>query len=253
MAGRVIHIGVLTPHAAAGPEAEFAAMAPGRLVTAVVRVSTETAAASVTSGPPTPVVARVLTAPPVLDDAAGRLAAGSIDVIGYASTSSAYAIGFDDEVAMVSRLSRRTGIPVAATCASAVGAVRALEVERIALVSPPWFDDEVNRLGAAYFRSQGVHVVSSASADLPRDPRRIQTAAVIEWTSRHAPDEAEAVWIGGNGFRAAGAIEALEDTIGRPVLTANQVLLWALLAHAGATFEVSGYGQLFTRKPRPAI
>jgi maleate isomerase len=94
-----------------------------------------------------------------------------------------------------------------------------------------------------------VHVVSSVSADLPRDPRRIQTAAVIEWTSRHAPDDAEAVWIGGNGFRAAGAVEALEDTIGRPVLTANQVLLWALLAHADATFEVSGYGQLFTRKP----
>jgi maleate isomerase len=126
-----------------------------------------------------------------------------------------------------------------------------LEVERIALVSPPWFDDEVNQLGAAYFRSRGVHVVSSVSANLPRDPRQIQTAAVIEWTSRHAPDDAEAVWIGGNGFRAAGAIEALEDTLGRPVLTANQVLLWALLAHAGATFEVSGFGQLFTRKPPP--
>jgi maleate isomerase len=85
---------------------------------------------------------------------------------------------------MVSRLSLRTGIPVAATCASAVVAVRVLGVERIAVVSPPWFDDEVNRLGAAHFRSQDVQVVSAVSADLPQDPRRIQTAAVIEWTSR---------------------------------------------------------------------
>jgi maleate isomerase len=251
MGDRVIHIGVLTPHAAAGPEAEFSTMAPGRLVTRVARVSTEVSAVSLTTGPATPVAARELTAPPLLDDAAERLAAGSIDVIGYASTSTAYAIGFDDEAAMVRRLSRRACRPVAATCASAVLALRVLDVERIALVNPPWFDDEINELGAAYFRSQGLHVVSSGSADLPQDPHRIETAAVIDWTSRHVTNDAEAVYIGGNGFRAAAAIETLEDRIGRPVLTSNQVLLWTLLAHAGATFQVSGYGQLFTRKPKP--
>jgi maleate isomerase len=82
----------------------------------------------------------------------------------------------------------------------------------------------------------------------PRDDRRIEAKAVYEWTSRHLSDEAEAVVIGGNGFRAAGATVALEGAIGRPVLSANQVLLWNLLAHAGATFEVSGYGQLFAHK-----
>jgi maleate isomerase len=248
---RVIHIGVLTPHAAAGPEEEFSMMAPRRLVTHVARVSSKAAPVGLTTGPPTPVAARELTAPPLLDDAAERLATASIDVIGYASTSTAYAIGFDDEAAMVQRLSRRTGRPVAATCASAVLALRVLDVDRIALVNPPWFDDEINELGAAYFRSQGLHVVSSASAHLPQDPRRIETAAVIDWTSRHITDDAEAVYIGGNGFRAAAAVDPLEDMLGRPVLTSNQALLWTLLAHAGATFQVTGYGQLFARKPSP--
>ncbi|MGH3358763.1 MAG: maleate cis-trans isomerase family protein [Nocardioidaceae bacterium] len=245
----VVRIGVLTPHVAAGPEVEFAAMAPGRSVTTVARVSTEIAAVGVTSGPPPPDAARALTAAPLLDGAADTLAAASVDVIGYASTSSAYAIGFDDEVAIAARLSHRTGIPVATTCASAVMALRVLDVDRIALVSPPWFDDEVNRLGAAYFRSQGVEVVSSESADLPRDPRRIETAEVIEWVFSHAPDDAGALWLAGNGFRTAAAVEMLEDTLGRPVLTANQVLLWALLAQADASFEVSGYGRLFARVP----
>jgi maleate isomerase len=250
---RVIQLGVLTPHAATGPEEEFPLMAPGRLATRVARVSTGAAAASVTTDPRTGQAARELTAPPLLDDAAEKLAASSIDVIGYASTSSAYVIGFDDEAAMVRRLARRTGIPVASSCASAVLALRVLDVDRIALVSPPWFDDELNELGAAYFRSQGVHVTSTASADLPQDPRLIEPAAVIEWTSRHVTDDVEAVCIGGNGFRSAAAIEALEDLLGCPVLTANQVLLWALLAHAGATFQVSGYGQLFTHKPHRTI
>lgn len=251
MGDDVIHIGVLTPHAAPGPEVEFAAMAPGRLVTTVARVTTETVTVSATAGPPTPVAARTLTAPPLLDEAIDRLAADSVDVIGYASSSSAYAIGFDDEVAMVSRLSQRTGIPVVSSGASAVAALHVLEVERVALISPPWFGDEVNRLGAEYFRSQGAQVISSVSAELTPDPRRIQTADVFEWTSRHVPDDTEAVWIGGNGFRVAGAVEALEDTLERPVLTANQVLLWALLAHAGATFEISGYGRLFTHELPP--
>ena len=35
--GGAIRIGVLTPHAAIGPEEEFPAMAPGRLVTRVAR------------------------------------------------------------------------------------------------------------------------------------------------------------------------------------------------------------------------
>ncbi len=253
MGDRLIQIGVVTPHVAMGPEVEFPTMAPGRLATRVARVPAEAAAVDVAAGPPTLLAARALTAPPLLDDAAATLAAESIDVIGFASASSAYGIGFGDEAALVARLSRRSGVPVAATCASAVLALRVLEVERVALVDPPWFGEELDALGAAYFRSQGFEVVSSASAGLPRDPDRIEPAAVYNWTSRHVPDAAEAVFIAGNGFRAAEAIGALEATIDRPVITANQVLLWALLALAHATFEITGYGQLFARKPPPPM
>jgi maleate isomerase len=119
----------------------------------------------------------------------------------------------------------------------------------VALIGAPWFDREFNELGEAYFRSQGFGVVSSVSADLSQDPRQIEPAAVYEWTVRHMPDAAEAVFIGGNGFRAAGAIESLEQALGRPVLTSNQVLLWRLLAYADEMFEVRGYGQLFAHRP----
>jgi maleate isomerase len=250
MADGVITIGLLTPHTAVGPEAEFPAMAPGRIMTRVARISTNDAAAAGTT-PTSQLALRASTKPPLLDDATEVLAAAPIDVIGYASTSAAYAIGYEDETAMLSRLSRRMGLPVAGTCASAVLALRMLNVERIALVHPPWFEGELNQLGASYFRSQGLQVAMSVSADLSRDPGRIEPAAVFEWTSRHVPDDVEAVFIGGNGFRAAGAIEALEATIGLPVLESNQVLLWKLLADSGATFTVRRYGQLFAHEPPP--
>jgi maleate isomerase len=150
---------------------------------------------------------------------------------------------------MVSRLSALLAVPVTSTCASAVLGLRALAVERVALVGAPWFAAELNDLGAAYFRGQDFDVVSSASAELSQEPDRIGSADVIAWTAHHVGDDAEGVFIGGNGFRAVAAIEPLEASIGRPVLTSNQVLLWNLLARVGASFKVSGFGQLFAHQP----
>jgi maleate isomerase len=243
--GALIRIGVLTPHRAIGPEAEFPAMAPGRVVTCVARVS-----ARGTTGQPAASELRALTASP-LDEAAATLGASSVDAVAYASTTSAYAIGFEAEEALVSRLAG-LGTPVASTCASTVMALRVLGAERVALVHPPWFDTEENELGTAYFRSQGFDVVSTASAELPDDPRRISAADVYEWTCRNTSGDAEALFIGGNGFRAAAAVATLETELGRPVLTANQVLLWNLLAEVGAAFEVGGYGRLFAHAPQLA-
>jgi maleate cis-trans isomerase len=62
---------------------------------------------------------------------------------------------FEAEMAVVSRLATRLAVPVVSTCASAVRALRVLEVERVVLSGGPWFDDEFNDLGAAYFQSQG--------------------------------------------------------------------------------------------------
>jgi len=186
-----------------------------------------------------------MAAAPSVEEAARTFGHGSLDGVAYASTSTAYAIGFDGEAALVSRLSGQLGLPAVAPCESAVLALRVLGAQHVALVHPPWFDAEENDRGTAYFESQGFDVVSSKSAALAQDPARIETSAVYEWTSRNVPDEAQAVVIGGTGFRAAGAIAALEAALDRPVLSANQVLLWNLLAEAGAVLEVTGFGRLF--------
>jgi len=230
-------IGVLTPHVTPGPEVEFPMMAPGALATRLVRVSDP---ARMTSA-----LGDSTAAPIGLDQAAEALANESIDVVAYASTTSAYAIGFDAETALVSRLALRLAVPVVSTGASAVRALRVLGIERVALIGAPWFEPESNDLGARYFRSQGFDVVSSRSADLAHDPDRIEPAAIVEWTLRHMTDDCEAIFIGGNGFRASGAIERLELATGRPVFTANQVLLWDVLAHTGSRCEIGGYGCLF--------
>ncbi len=228
-------------------------MAPGQVCTRVSRIPARDASVAAPGTPPTSQSGlRALTAPTVLDEAAAAFAPGSVDVIGVASTSTGYAIGFDAETTMVARLSKRWSLPVVGTSLAAVAALEALDTDRVYIVHPPWFDDELNDLGATYFRSQGFAVVASVSAGLPNDPDRIEAGAVVEWISRNVSDEAEAVFIGGNGFRAARAIEQLEAKLGRPVLSANQVLLWSILAKVQADFEVDGFGRLFRQKPSTA-
>jgi len=130
-----------------------------------------------------------------------------VDVLGYASTSTAYALGYDADPRLVERVSGQWDVPVCSTSMSAVGAWRSFHIDRVALVHPPWFGDAVSNL------------------------------------------DAEAVFIGGNGLRAARAIGELEDKLGRLVLESNQVLLWSILARAGVSLDIRGYGMLFEESP----
>ncbi len=125
--------------------------------------------------------------------------------------------------------------------------LRALGAVRIALVDPPWFSAELTSLGVDYFTGQGFAVIHAASAGVPSEQRAINPGQLFEWVRDHVPAEADAVYIGGNGFRAVGVIQALEEDLRIPVLTANQVLLWHLLRLAGTHAPVVGYGRLFDR------
>jgi maleate isomerase len=139
---------------------------------------------------------------------------------------------------------------VVVTCAAAVQALAALGVKQLALVHPPWFSAELDGQGAEYFRGQGFEVVHSGPAELPSDQRAIHPGQLYEWVRAHTPESAEAVFIGGNGFRAVGVIQALEEDLGRPVLTANQVAFWAALRLSGTRVPVVGYGRIFGLAPR---
>ena len=241
-------IGVLTPHADVGPESEIRAMAPDTVGVHAARVPFGAMATGGAMDPTIPLApVKAFVEPPHIDDAVSLLAAAPVAVIGVGFTSSAYVTGADAERAMVGRLQgRSSGVPVVATCAAAVHALGRLGVDRLAVVDPPWFDLELNLLGARYFSSQGVEVVFHAPCGLPSNQRSIDPAELYDWVRAHTPDSAQAVFVGGNGFRSVGVIAALEEDLGRPVLTANQVLLWGMLQTIRSDVSPRGYGQLFT-------
>jgi maleate isomerase len=169
----------------------------------------------------------------------------ALAAVAHASTTSGYVVGHREEAALVERLSQCFEVPAVASCASAATALRTHGVGKVQLIHPPWFDKEFDELGAAYFGSLGFDTVVTKATGLPDHPARVVPRHVIEWVEQHLEDRAEAVFLAGNGFRAAGAVEELELRTGRLVLEANQALLWGILATTGTAWEVTGHGRLF--------
>ena len=247
-------IGVLTPHADIVPEAEFCALAPAGVSIHAMRVpfgGYKPGGAMDRTIADDPV--RAFADPPLVDDAAELLAAAPLHAIVYGFTSSSYVRGAADDAALKARLETRTrGIPVTIPCAAAAVALTKLSVRRLALISPPWFSAEMDQKGARYFQSQGFEVIYSGRADLPSDQQAIEPGQLYEWVRTHAPENTDAVFIGGNGFRAIGVIKALEEELARPVLTANQVAFWQAQRLAGSRAPVTGYGRIFEYDLLPA-
>jgi maleate isomerase len=232
--GSLARIGVLTPHFDPVPESEMWAMAPSGVSVHAARVHL------IRGG------GRGFDEPPQVDDAAEQVSGLTPRVILYAWTTSSYVLGAEGDDPLRARLEKRTGgIPVVLTCPAAVAALRSLGGERLALIHPPWFSEETNAKGAEYFRSRGFEVAFCARITPARDFTEVPPEEVYEWTRTNVPRQAEAVFIGGNGLRAVGAIHALEETLGRSVLTANQVLLWEALRGIGLSSKVKEYGRVF--------
>ncbi|HXN22273.1 MAG TPA: maleate cis-trans isomerase [Candidatus Dormibacteraeota bacterium] len=238
-------LGLLLPHSDTEPDSEFAALAPDGVSTHAMRVRYSGGAQS--ADPVTR--ARSFVEPPGMDEAAELLAQIGPNAIALCYTSASYLHGPDGDRALKARLETRTrGVPVALTCSSAVAALRAFGAKRVALVHPPWFSEEIDRRGAEYFQHQGFEVAYHARALLRTDRGNIHAGALYEWVRANVPREAEAIFMGGNGMRTIGAIQALEESLGKPVLTSNQVAFWGALRMANIPARVSGYGRLFEKQ-----
>lgn len=239
-------VGVVTPHASAGPEVELPAMTSGRVTTVVSRTrpppgAAQTAPRIAPAGHPD---LRGSTTPDALDRASAMFAGTTLTAVVHASTTTGYLLGHHEEAELVERLTQRFDLPAVASCAAVAAALRAHQLEKIQVVHPPWFAKEFDQLGEAYFRNQGFDTVVTKAEALPNNPADVAPHSVIDWVENHVQDQTEAIFLAGNGLRAAQAIEELELRTGRLVIEANQTLLWGILEATGTDWDLSGHGRL---------
>lgn len=167
-----------------------------------------------------------------------------LDAVAYGCTSGTVAIGFDRVAATIR--SQRPGVAVTTPITGAEAAFRALDVQRIAVLTP--YADEVNAIVADYLEGKGFAVTTLRSFGLDTDiemstvpPEAIERAALDLDTA-----DAEAVFICCTALRSVSTIAPLEDRLGLPVVSSNQAMLWEMLRASGHTQPVPGYGRLLS-------
>jgi maleate isomerase len=167
-----------------------------------------------------------------------------VDVYGFGCTSGSLVkgLGYDQEI--IAKIKSATGKPATTTATACMEAFKEHGIKKISLATP--YEKWLNEKEKSFFEGNGVQVMAMDGLELPEaeaiasvDPGRIYRMA----KAVDRPD-ADAIFISCTDFRATEAIQALEQDLGKPVFSSNQVTLWALLRMAGVKSPVSGYGRL---------
>jgi maleate cis-trans isomerase len=181
-----------------------------------------------------------------IGDAAGLLAHLSPDLVAFACTSGSFVDGEDGLREQVDLIGRTAGCPVVATSRAIIEACRHLGVSRVALATP--YRDAVNEAERAFLTGHGVEVRSLAGLGLSGAAiREVAPEQVMELARSADTADSEALFISCTDFRALEVLDRLEAELGKPVLSSNQVTLWAILHALGQPTRLPGLGRLLAQ------
>ncbi|MFF4490827.1 decarboxylase [Streptomyces sp. NPDC001544] len=171
------------------------------------------------------------------------------EAVVWASTSGSFVSGWEGAHEQVRALARMAGLPASSTSFAFVHAVRELGVRRVAVAAP--YPDEVAGLFSDFLRAGGVEVagVRAAGAVTAREVAGWGEAETLELARAADVSGAEAVVLPDTALHTAAHVPLLEKTLGKPVLTANQVTVWEGLRLADRRVNAPELGALFTREP----
>lgn len=181
-----------------------------------------------------------------VEAAARLLAYAPLDVITFGGTSASFLEGLGNDVKVINRIeSASGGIPGSATSTAAVRALKALGVKKVSFVGP--YISEVTERGRRFFEQSAFEVTGAHGMEVrgDREINAIGLERTYNFVRECVEDEADGVFISCTGLRTVGAIESLEQDLGRPVVSAIQATFWDALRIAGVKEKTSGFGSLF--------
>jgi maleate cis-trans isomerase len=164
----------------------------------------------------------------------------------FACTSGSFIKGPGSDEEIKSTIEKITEAPAIVASTSMVKGLKHLQIERVALATP--YRDEVTDLEVKFLEGYGFRIVSSKGLGLSGAPIRDQDADVVSHLIREVDrPEAQGIFVSCSNFRALEVLYEMENMLSKPVLSANQVLLWDLLVTLNYTIPIIGYGNLLER------
>lgn len=177
-----------------------------------------------------------------LDECVALLAMVKPTVMVLAHTATSYTLGRAGEAETIERIERTTGIRFITAFGSVAAALAHLGIERVAIGTP--YGEQATAQCEAHMKTYGFDVVSRA---------RLQNVSnIYDETPERAYRlgrevdcaDAQAVFLSGVGMPTLATLQALEQDIGKPVISSASAMMWNALRVAKVTASVPGFGRL---------
>jgi len=180
-----------------------------------------------------------------LAEGARLLAGHEPDAVVWACTSGSFVYRWQGAHEQVEKLAAAAGKPASSTSFAFVNAARSLGLQRVSVAAS--YPDDVAKLFTEFLDAGGIEVVAISSADIDTaaEVGRLTPEAVVDLAVAHDHPAAEAVLVPDTAMRTLGVLGAIEERLGKPVLTANQVTIWEGLRLTGPVPRSERLGTLF--------
>jgi maleate isomerase len=176
-------------------------------------------------------LARLVSEHETLGDAVRALNAVAPEVVAYACTSGSFVGGVAGERAMCEAMTRAGAVPSLTTSGALLEALRELGARRITLVTP--YTVSVTQSLEEYLAEAGIKVTGRASLGLTRHIWKVPYREVVDMARRAVRGAADALFISCTNLPTYDVIPQLEAELRIPVISANQVTMWAALRQLG--------------------
>ncbi|MFB7636338.1 aspartate/glutamate racemase family protein [Streptomyces sp. NPDC056149] len=177
-------------------------------------------------------LARLVSEHETLDAAVQALCAVSPQVIAYACTSGSFVGGLAGERAMCAAITQAGEVPALTTSGAAIEALHEIGARRIAVVTP--YTKSVTDSLEEFLGEAGVTVTGRAYLGLTRHIWKVPYRDVVDMARAAVIGAADALFISCTNLPTYDVIPQLEAELRMPVLSANQVTMWAALRAIGA-------------------
>ena len=179
-----------------------------------------------------------------LEKESSKLADADVGVILLAATAptSRKGLGYDRE--LLERIRAATGKPATTASTAMLEAFAQLNIRRVALAAP--WSESVNQTVAGFIEANGVNVVSQRALGVVRnnDVGRLDPKTAFDLACEADRSDADAIFLACGNWWAMSQVGKLEQKLGKPVLTTNQVSIWAALQILGHQEPLKGWGSL---------
>jgi maleate isomerase len=184
-----------------------------------------------------------------LDKESRKLSDAAVDLLVFAATAPSTRMGKGYDAQLIKRMVDATGKPATTAATAMLDAFVTLGVRRVALAAP--WSETTNKWVAAFLASHGIEVVSQVAMGVVSNNEvgRLHPQSAFEHGRKADRKDADAVFLACGNWWTASIVEALEQAVGKPVLTTNNVTVWHALKMLGANASVPGFGQLLRDMP----